>query len=175
MKKIVFLVIGMVLCLAVVGGVIAVEYFDAAPDVDNLQADTAIRLSLNDSTNISAFTLEVGQARPYTIVAEVEKSASAVGTGTLTVALADVAGDPTSLSAANVEIRLYSDQARQNLVKIDENDAIQVGAGTLTITGIDATTNYYMSITLLPKAEGSYTADELAAIGGLITISFVVA
>ena len=169
MKKIVFLVIGMVLCLAVVGGAIAVEYYDAPDKNGTLTADSCIKLSLDNSTAINALELAVGDPKYYEVKAEVIKSASAgAATGCLTFTLDNLADAQTVKSAANVKIDVYSDLARTDLLKT------QTGTGSVSIQGIAETTSYYLTITLLGPAEGEYSAAELAAIGGKLNVSFIV-
>ena len=170
MKKLILLVVGMVLCLALVGGALAVNYYSSPDKEGSLTADSCIKLSLDKSTAVSALVLDTGDPKYYEVVAEVSKSAS-VGadvTGTLNLNLSNL----NEKSAAKVKVEVFSDMARTD--KLQE----QIGAGTITVTDIAETTHYYLTISLLGPEDdgsGSYDAAGLAAIGGKLNINFVVA
>lgn len=171
MKKLILLVVGMVLCLALVGGALAVNYYSAPDKTGTLTADSCIKLSLDKSTSTTALVLDTNDPKYYEVVAEVSKSASvpADQSGTLTITLADL--DSTKL-ATKVKVDVYSDMARTALIKT------QTGAGAITIDGVTETKSYYLTISLLGPEEdgtGSYGATALAAIGGKLNVNFVVA
>ena len=171
MKKLIFLVVGMVLCLALVGGALAVNYYSAPDKEGTLTADSCIKLSLDKSTNIGALTLDTNDPKYYEVVAEVNKTASVAAEqgGTLTISLSNLSA---SQLATKVKVAVYSDLARTVLIKD------QTGTGTITIQNVTTTTSYYLTISLLGPEEdgtGSYDAEALAAIGGTLNVSFVVA
>ena len=171
MKKLIFLVVGMVLCLALVGGALAVNYYSAPNKNGTLTADSCIKLSLDKSTNIGALTLDTNDPKYYEVVAEVNKTASVAAEqgGTLTISLSNLSA---SQLATKVKVAVYSDLARTVLIKD------QTGTGTITIQNVTTTTSYYLTISLLGPEEdgtGSYDAEALAAIGGTLNVSFVVA
>lgn len=171
MKKLIFLVVGMVLCLALVGGALAVNYYSAPNKNGTLTADSCIKLSLDKSTNIGALELDTNDPKYYEVVAEVDKSASVAADqgGTLTITLSNLSAVEL---ATKVKVAVYRDMARTDLFKS------QTGAGVITIENVTATTSYYLTISLLGPEEdgtGSYDAEALAAIGGTLNVRFVVA
>ena len=171
MKKLIFLVVGMVLCFALVGGALAVNYYSAPDKNGTLTADSCIKLSLDKSTNIGALELDTNDPKYYEVVAEVNKTASVAAEqgGTLTITLSNLS---VSELATKVKVDVYSDMARTDLLQT------QTGAGSITIEDVTTTTSYYLTISLLGPEDdgtGSYDAAALAAIGGKLNVNFVVA
>ena len=163
-KKLLFLMVGMIVCLSIIGGALAVNYFNATPATGTIRSDKVVELSLGQSTPMNSITLEEGVAKNYDVVATVDKSATAEANGTLVITLSDTS---VSVLANKIKIDVYAsaDRTGEALHSI-------TGADDITITGIDETTTYYLSITLLDKLDASYTQQELALIGGSINISF---
>ncbi len=163
-KKLLFLMVGMIVCLTIIGGALAVNYFNATPDTGTIAGDKVVELSLGQSTPMTSITLEEGVAKNYDVVATVSKSSTAEANGTLVITLSNTS---VSVLANNIKIDVYAsaDRTGEALYSI-------TGANAITIRNISATTTYYLSITLLDKVDASYTAEELADIGGNINISF---
>ena len=163
-KKLLFLMVGMIVCLTIIGGALAVNYFNATPDTGTIAGDKVVKLSLGQSTPMNSITLEEGVAKNYDVVATVEKSSTAQPNGTLVITLSDTS---VSVLADYIQIDVYASADRTGDVLYSIT-----GADDITIQNISVTTTYYLSITLLDKVDASYTAEELAEIGGNINISF---
>ena len=156
--------VGMIVCLTIIGGALAVNYFNATPDTGTIAGDKVVKLSLGQSTPMTSITLEEGVAKNYDVVATVDTSSTGVADGTLVITLSNTSA---SVLANKIKIDVYTSADRTG----DFLDTI-TGAGTITIENISETRTYYLSITLLENGDASYTADELAKIGGNINISF---
>lgn len=163
-KKLLFLMVGMIVCLSIIGGALAVNYFKAPPANGTIAGDKVVKLSLGQSTPMNSITLEEGVAKNYDVVATVEKSSTAQANGTLVIALTNKSGE---VLADNIQIDVYASADRTGVPSYSIT-----GADDITIQNISATRTYYLSITLLDKPDESYTAEELALIGGNINISF---
>ena len=80
--------------------------------------------------------------------------------GTLTVTLAASSG----FNLSGVTATLYSDSACETEV----SGKTQTGAGSFSVTGIGATTDYWVKVTFA----GAASEEALAVIGGNMTIEF---
>lgn len=167
MKKI-LLILAIVVCVAVAGSALAVAYNSASPITGTVAADSAFILSLDQCVQ-TPVTLEPGTPEVYTIQCDVSKSASvlATQTATLTITLSDAGGDDPAQDLDDVTVALFSD--------INCTQAIagktQTGAGTISVTGINATTTIYARI----SCPNNLSEADINAVGGNMTITFTVA
>lgn len=160
MKK-TLLIIAIVLCIAVAGAAIAVTWNDASNVTGTLTADSYLELSL-DNCSTTAISLTEGSYSYYTIQCDVSKSANAGDNDcTLTVTLADTS---ESVTLDAVTISVYSDSNYQTLV----SNGTRKGAGAITVTGIQATSTYYVKLSL----DTGLNEAQTAAVGGTMTLSF---
>ena len=169
MRKKIMLLLGMALCLLVIGGTFATSYFNA--NLDGLiRTDAAISLNLGQSGEITEVTLSEKEYTVYTIETNVSASATA---GEVSAALAiNITDGQDDKTLENVSFVLYSDAECTTLVEgvvvVNNEDE-----RSLTLSGISKTTTFYLAIFVTPKAEGErYTAAELRSIGGRIAVSF---
>lgn len=158
MKKLIVLIC-MVLCVAVIGSVLAIAVYDA-PDVNgSIGTDTYLYLTMN-STRGTGVTLTQGVPQVLPIVLGVDTNESAWGSATLTI----VAAANADKSIAKVSIGLYSD--REGTTAITEN--VTTADGTITMTGITAGQTVYVKLLLAADA----TAAEVNATSGTLTCTF---
>ncbi len=175
MKKI-LLIVAIVVCVAVAGTALALTtYNDATPLGGTLTADTYLSLSLDDCST-TALALEVGEySDAYTIDYDIAKSASVTPSATLTIALAD-AGAGHDLD--DVTIALFTNSNFSTPLKLGTNAttgaidqengtaATLTGAGTITITGLNASGVIYARF----YVDGNADADD---VGGTMTLNLV--
>ena len=171
MKK-TLMIIAIVLCVAVAGAALAVTKNNATTVTGTLQADSYFGLDFGNNTVSADISLAYGAPQNFVIECDVTKSRSVDSTATLTITLAD--GVNTNLDEVNVKV--YSDSARQNLVA---NGSL-TGAGTITITGITIpnenndrivsdTVIYYATASLVTDVD----ADDIDEVGGTMTLHLV--
>ena len=169
MKKI-LLIVAVVLCVAVAGTALAATYRSAENVSGTLTADKYIALSL-DECSTANLTLLAGDQVTYELEYSVDKSATAP-TATLTIAFADTS---ESVNLDEVEISLFKNEACSIPVKLNgtalDDDAgtavTQTGAGTITITDLEAGDTYYV---LFYIADAAATLEN---IGGTMTLNLV--
>lgn len=155
---------GVVCVIVAILFILATSYFDGKKDYV-ITADEAVVLSLGDSQSLSNIVLSETATVEYEITAKIDKSQNA---GNVNATL-------TLLFANESELKTLS-IVSFDLYKDGETTAIHdtvTGAGNIQITDVTQTTKYKLHISLVQKGEGErYTAEELAKIGGSMTISF---
>ncbi|MBQ7914984.1 MAG: hypothetical protein IJ322_05700 [Clostridia bacterium] len=165
-KKLLFLMVGMIVCLTIIGGALAAAYYDAPSHNVTVGTDSAIVLSLDNSTSLSGITLNEGKSTVYTVQADVSKSANATANATLVITV----GELQDKNLDNVVFGLYSDAGCTQAVG---TNTINEGAGSITVSGITVSTTYYLKVELPEKGvDTQYSAAELQAMGGTINIRF---
>lgn len=160
MKKI-LLIVAVVLCVAIAGTAFAITRNNATPATGTLEADSYLALTLG---RCSTTALEIADGAPayYTIYCDKTASASEASTAcTLTITLANTS---ESVTLAPVTVTLYSDSSRQTPVA----SGSRKGAGSITITGITASTTYYATVSL----DAGLTSEQTAAVGGSMSMTF---
>ena len=156
MKKI-LLIIAAVVCVVIAGTALAVNYNSASPVTGTLTADTYFALSL-DNCSTSSVTLSEGVPTVYTIQCDVTNVGTSE-TADLIITLTDGAEQDLD----DVTVALFTDANCTQAVA----GKTQTGAGTITVSGISATTTYYARITI---ANGLDSAD-FAACGGTMALN----
>ncbi len=159
MKKTILL-IGIILCIAVIGSVLAVAVYDANDIEGSISTDTYLYLGLNSSAGTGVI-LSAGVPKIVPIVLSVDTNAENWGSGTLTIT-------PAAQSEKNIEkvtIGIYSDAAGNTAL----TDNVSIDKGVITVTGISEGTTVYVKLLLAEDA----TQDEVKATGGTLTCSFV--
>lgn len=159
MKKM-LLIVAVVLCVAIAGTALAVSYNSASNVTGTLTADTYLLLGL-ESCSEAAITVNPGTPQVYTIQCDVTKVGTFADTATLTITLTD-AGSGQDLD--DVTVALFTDAECTSAVA----GKTSTGAGTISVTGITATTTYYAKISV-PSSLGE---DECDAVGGTMTLAF---
>lgn len=159
MKKI-LLIVAVALCVAVASTALALTVNNATQVTGTLEADKYLALSIGGTADL-AVTVKDGDPAYYTINCVVAKSASVSDSCTLTITLANTSEEVT-LGA--VTVTLYSDETHENPVA----SGSRKGAGTITVSGITATTPYYAVITL----DSGLNSTQTANVGGTMTLSF---
>ena len=160
MKKI-LLIVGMILCVAVIGSVFAVAVFSANDATATITAEPYITLGW-DGTAEASFVLEPGVKQIYTVNLTVDKSTNG-GTATFSVVCEDDTTNSKDLE--NVTITVCSDALGTTAVtgaNVTTND------NDTSISGLSANATYYIAIVLDAGAD----ADDIADCGGTMTLSF---
>lgn len=160
MKKTILL-IGIILCIAVIGSVLAVAVYDADDITGSVSTDTYLYLTMN-STEGQSVTLQTGVPTILPIVLGVDSNDSSWGSGKLTITPAAAADK----SIAKVTIGIYSDETASTA--ITEN-ATTDGNGVITLTGITEGQTVYVKLLLAADA----TQTEVTNTQGTLTCSFV--
>lgn len=155
---------GVVCVIVAILFILATSYFDGKKDYV-ITADEAVVLSLGDSQSLSNIVLSEKATVEYEIVAKIDKSQNA---GNVNATLTLFFANESELKTLSiVSFTLYKDGETTAI-----HDTV-TGAGKIQITDVTETTKYKLHISLAPKGEGErYTAEELAKIGGKMTISF---
>lgn len=165
MKKI-MLIVGMILCVAVIGSVFAVAVYDAQQATATVTADTYIELGW-DGTADTNLVLEPGITQIYTVNLTVDKSASVTDTSTFRVVCANTS---ETVTLGQVSVVVCEDNLGVDAVDGD-SDNVTVSGNNTTITGITQNTTYYIAVTLAANA----TEEQVTNCGGTMTLSFNVA
>ena len=167
MRKI-LLILAVVVCVGVAGTALAVGTHNANDVTGTITTDKCFILSFDGSSTDLALTLDETKPEYYTIVCNIDKSATATGTGTLTIALNPSSGK----SLANVTVELFTDSnCTTHLQQNAANVSVSGGATSqsVSVTGISAAqTTYYAKITLSPLGE-----TDPATIEGELQLDFV--
>lgn len=164
MKKLIVLIC-MVLCIAVIGSVLAIAVYDAPAINDgSIATDTYLYLTMNSSRG-KAITLTKGVAQVLPIVLGVESNQTdAEGTanwGTATLTIAATASEGKSIE--NVTITLCSDREGNTPI-----EGVAVSGKTITMTGITAGQTVYVKLLLSAEA----TEAQVNATNGILTCTF---
>lgn len=157
MKKLV-LIIGIVLCIAVIGSVFALAIYDASPAEGTIGADTSVYLTLKNNETTTGFTLEKGVPTVIGLTISIEQNDSSWGTATLTV----VAKAQDGMDISKVTITMWANQACTT--PLDTNNTVD---GTWTKTGITASQLAYIKIEIAEDA----TQQDIGKIGGQLTLT----
>lgn len=156
MKKI-MLIVGMILCVAVIGSVFAVAVMNAQ-SAATFSADGYIYLGF-DGTSSNGIVLSSGVVTPFTVVLTVDSNVA--NTGTLTITFAD--GADKNLD--DVSFGVYSDSNCMTALTTNVTTEDKV----ITITGISGeSTTIYVGVMLKANAD----ADEINDCGGTMTLHF---
>lgn len=165
MKKLIVLIC-MVLCVAVIGSVLAIAVYDAPEQNGSIGTDTYLYLTMNSSRG-TAITLTKGVAQVLPIVLGVESNqTNAEGTpdwGTATLTIDAKASEGKSIE--NVTITLCSDQEGNTEIK---GSNVAVSGKTITMTGITAGQTVYVKLLLSAEA----TEEQVNATNGTLTCTF---
>lgn len=165
MKKLIVLIC-MVLCVAVIGSVLAIAVYDAPEKNGSIGTDTYLYLTMNSSRG-TAITLTKGVAQVLPIVLGVESNQTGAegtpdwGTATLTI---DARANGEGKNIENVTITLCSD--REGNTPIESN--VNISGKTITMTGITAGQTVYVKLLLSADA----TEEEVNATNGILTCTF---
>ena len=165
MKKLIVLIC-MVLCVAVIGSVLAIAVYDAPEQNGSIGTDTYLYLTMNSSRG-TAITLTKGVAQVLPIVLGVESNQTDAegtpdwGTATLTI---DARANGVGKDIENVTITLCSD--REGNTPITAN--VTTSDNTITMTGI--TTGQTVYVKLLLSADA--TEAQVNATNGILTCTF---
>lgn len=163
MKKLIVLIC-MVLCVAVIGSVLAIAVYDATAVTDTIGTDGHIYLSINTEDNVENFTLEKGIPTVVAITFGVGKNSSEWGStvaGKLTINV-EKNGDKV---LDNIEYGFYSDSNATQPMTDETTEK-----NTFVKSNITAeTTTVYVRLFL--KADATQT--EVTAAGGKLVCSFV--
>lgn len=158
MKKVILL-IGVILCVAVIGSVLAVAVYDANDIEGSISTDTYLYLSL-DSSASSGVTLEKGVQKIVPIVMSIDQNDANWGTATLTITPSAVSGK----SIEKVTIGIYSDETCKTVLagaNVDDN-------GVITYAGVTTGKTVYVSLLLAEDA----SEEEVTNTSGNLTCSF---
>ncbi len=159
MKKLI-LIIGIVLCIAVIGSVFAIAVYDAQPSTGTIGADTYVYLTLENPTGTTGCQLERGIPVIIPIVLGIEKNDDAWGTATLTVTPTAV-GEGKNID--NVEITMWSNSTCTTAV---EGLATDESTGAMTLTGITAGKTVYVRLVL----DAAATQDQVTNTNGNLNV-----
>lgn len=162
MKKTILL-IGIILCIAVIGSVLAIGVYDATDIEGSVTTDTYLYLGLN-ATEGTGVTLEVGKQTIVPISLSVDSNA-VDNWGSATLTITPKANNDKSIK--KVTIGLYSDDKGMNAIENANTDA----NGVITLTGITKNRIVYVRLFLAADA----TQDDVNGTGGTLTCSFKVA
>lgn len=162
MKKLIVLIC-MVLCIAVIGSVLAIAVYDAPAINDgSIATDTYLYLTMNSSRG-KAITLTKGVAQVLPIVLGVESNQTDDwGTATLTI---DARANGEGKNIDNVTITLCSDREGNTPI---EGANVNVSGKTITMTGITAGQTVYVKLLLSADA----TEQQVNATNGILTCTF---
>ena len=162
MKTKTICLVGMILCVLLVGVAFGLEYYNAANKGGTLTADSYLQFKFEGSDTAERVTVSSTTPTKYKLVLSAEGSASATDkSGQLSITLANTS-ETTTLQ--NVTVTLYTDE----MLTTPVTGKAQTGAGTITVDSIDlseTTTTYWLGITV----PSSITVDELNNVGGTIT------
>ena len=159
MKKLIVLIC-MVLCVAVIGSVLAIAVYDAPEKNGSIGTDTYLYLTMNSSRG-TAITLTKGVAQVLPIVLGVESNQTDWGTATLTI---DARANGELKNIENVTITLCSD--REGNTPITTN--VNTSGKKITMTGITAGQTVYVKLLL----DADATEEEVNATNGILTCTF---
>lgn len=162
MKKLIVLIC-MVLCIAVIGSVLAIAVYDAPAINDgSIGTDTYLYLTMNSSRG-KAITLTKGVAQVLPIVLGVESNQTDDwGTATLTI---DARANGEGKNIDNVTITLCSDREGNTPI---EGSNVTVSGKTITMTGITEGQTVYVKLLLNAEA----TETQVNATNGILTCTF---
>ncbi|MBQ2710604.1 MAG: hypothetical protein IJF66_01515 [Clostridia bacterium] len=160
-KKLLFLMVGMIVCLTIIGGALAVSFFNATPENGTVVADSYCKLSLGSSVAASEFQVSKGQPVYYNVICSVSKSQSAEYTaGRLTITVTDA----QAKDCANLVIEVYSDAEHTSLVG-SVTEAAPLVINDITAQGA----TYYLVISINNAVSDAGT---LANIAGQLSFAF---
>lgn len=160
MKKTILL-IGIILCVAVIGSVLAIAVYDANDISGSVSTDTYLYLTMNSEKGKSV-TLKTGVPTILPIVLGVDSNDTNWGSGKLTITPVAIADK----SIAKVSIGIYSDATASTAItkNVTTNDS-----GVITLTGITAGKTVYVKLLLAADA----TQTEVSNTQGTLSCSFV--
>ena len=158
MKKLIVLIC-MVLCVAVIGSVLAIAVYDAPEKNGSIGTDTYLYLTMNSSRG-KAITLTKGVAQVLPIVLGVESNQTDWGTATLTI---DARANGDGKNIENVTITLCSDREGNTPI-----EGVAVSGKTITMTGITAGQTVYVKLLLSADA----TEQQVNATNCILTCTF---
>lgn len=160
-KKLLFLMVGMIVCLSIMGGALAVSFFDATPENGTVVADSYCKLSLGSSVAASEFQVSKGQPVYYNVICSVSKSQSAqYNTGRLTITVTDA----QAKDCENLVIEVYSDAEHTDLVG-SVTKTVPLVINDITAQGA----TYYLVISINNAVSDAGT---LANIAGQLSFAF---
>lgn len=161
MKKLIIL-ISIILCLAVIGSVLAIDVYDATPIEGGVNTDTYLYLSLNSERG-TGITLNKNNATLIPIVLGVDTNETDwSGSATLTITPQAVGNEKT---IEHVTIGYYSDSGCTKTVGSVSD------AGVFTYSGITSGTTVYVKIEYVENV----TAAQVNATQGKLVCTFNVA
>lgn len=152
MKKLV-LIIGIILCIAVIGSVFAVAVYDAQDATGSIGADEYVYLTLN-SSGTTGCNLVKGVPTIIPIVMGIESTAESWGTAKLTVSATANEGK----SIDNVEITLWEDLTCTQAIE------------GLTVEGITESGTVYVKLQLVGE---DLSEEDVNNAGGVLNIKLV--
>lgn len=159
MKTKTICLVGMILCVLLVGVAFGLEYYNAANKGGTLTADSYLQFSFGGSDTAENVTVSSTTPTKYKLVLSAEGSTGATDkSGKLTITLANTSETAT---LAKVTVTLYSDEMLTTPVE----GKTQTGAGTITVDFDGTTKTYWLGITV----PTNITATELENVGGMIT------
>ncbi len=164
-KKLLFLLVGMIVCLSVIGGALAVNYISPDDKTGNVTGDSVIQLALGETTSLPTIEMAPGVLNSYEFTAQATKSASATVNATLTITI--TATESKNLN--DVTFVLLEDGTAVGNYGTEGATSL-TGAGSITVTVSDANLHSYKLTVLL--ADETYDEAALNEIGGSINVSF---
>ena len=160
-KKLLFLMVGMIVCLSIIGGALAVSFFDATPENGTVVADSYCKLSLGSSVQADQFQVSKGQPVYYNVICSVSQSEHAeYNKGRLTIRVTDA----EAKDCTNLVIQVYSDAEHTSIVG-SVTKAVPLVIDNIT----DAGATYYLVISINNAVDN---ADDLASIAGELSFAF---
>ena len=159
MKTKTLCLVGMVLCVLLVGVAFGLEYYNAASKGGTLTADSYLQFKFDGSDTAEQVTVSSTTPQKYKLVLSAEGSTSVTDkSGQLLITLTN---SSETITLEKVTVTLYSDEMLTTPVA----GKIQTGAGSITIDFDGSQKTYWLGITVPP----SITANELENVGGTIT------
>ena len=161
MKTKTICLVGMILCVLLVGVAFGLEYYNAASKGGTLQADSYLQFKFDGSDTAERITVSSTTPQKYKLVLSAEGSASVTADqkkGTLTITLTDGVG---TMTLDKVTVDLYTDEMLNQPV----TGKTQTGQGTITVDFDGTQKTYWLRITVPTEI----TATELENVGGMIT------
>lgn len=160
MKKI-LLIVGMILCVGVIGSVFAVSVYNAT-STETVTAQDYIYLTFDGTAEVDV-VLTKGEKYVYNVYLTVDSNNENCS-GTFSVVCEDEES-PSTKSLTDVTVTVCSDPAGNTAVT---GANVTTSGKNTTISGITTNTNYYIAILL----DGEADATQVTNCGGKMTLSF---
>ncbi len=165
MKKLI-LMIGIILCIAVIGSVLAIAVYDAGDITGTVTADDYIYLSLGAENDIKQFTLIKGQDCVIPIVLSVDRPLDSSNEGKLTItAAAKAATDDITYTLENITIALYDGKDKATATKLAGLESNQ-----LVLDNVSESKTVYVIISF----KDNVTEKEIEVTAGSLSCDFKV-